>query len=157
MLCALLLATPSVPRATLTPSSSMRGTGAKPLASFMLLAGLQATVAPRRASTCRSSSSHHTQWAARTGESNTPHFSKKRAGVRPPWRCLHSSCSRLVSERCTWTIAPRSRAMRATSRQTGSLLVYSAWMHMSALMRPSAAPFQTANRRSSAAHSLVAW
>ena len=69
-------AMPSVPRHTLTPRSSIFGTGANPLPSFMFDAGFAATNTPRAASTSMSPSSTHTQCAAVTGTSNRPRLSK---------------------------------------------------------------------------------
>ena len=55
---------PSVPSATLTPSSIARAIRAKPLPSFMLLVGLWTSETPFSAMIRKSSSVHHTQCAA---------------------------------------------------------------------------------------------
>ena len=68
----LLEATPSVPRATFTPASSRRGTGATPEASFRLDTGLWTAVTPRRTMPSMSSRLTHTQWAARPPFCHTP-------------------------------------------------------------------------------------
>ena len=52
----LLLAAPSVPRPTATPAARYFGTGAAPLASFMLLSGLCAMPTARRFRIAMSSS-----------------------------------------------------------------------------------------------------
>ena len=57
-------AVPSVPSATFTPSSRARTTRAKPLPSFRLLVGLWTSDTSRSAMMRKSSSVHHTQWAA---------------------------------------------------------------------------------------------
>ena len=57
----LLLAAPSVPRATFSPRSSISGTGAKPLPSFRLLVGLWMGLTPWVLRMSRSPWVHHTQ------------------------------------------------------------------------------------------------
>ena len=51
-----MLAAPSVPRPSATPAARYSGTGAVPLASFMLLSGLCETPTPRAFSIAMSSS-----------------------------------------------------------------------------------------------------
>ena len=94
----LLLEAPSVPRATLTPAWSILHTGAKPLANFMLLAGLCTAHTPFSARMAMSSSSTWTQWAARVGLSNRPRSRKYRTGLTP-WRWRQPSTSPWVSDR----------------------------------------------------------
>ena len=60
----LLLAAPSVPRPSATPAARYFGTGAVPLASFMLLSGLCETPTPRRFRIAMSSSFTQTPCAA---------------------------------------------------------------------------------------------
>jgi hypothetical protein len=67
-----LLAGPSSPSPTVTPSRSSRGTGATPEARIMLDTGLCATATPWRRSSAKSVSSSQTQCAATTWASSSP-------------------------------------------------------------------------------------
>ena len=123
------------------PRSSMRGTGAKPLASFMFDTGFVATVTPRSARMSKSSPSIQVQCAAVVGTSNSPRLSKYCTGVMPLWRSLHSSCSERVSETCTCMRTPASFAASASVRTDTGFVVYSACTLKSTMTRPPSAPW----------------
>jgi len=94
----LLLAQPSVPRATVTPAACRAGTGAMPEASFMLLSGLWTAFAPARAIISMSGSSSQTQWKASRLASSRPVSRRNRTGLQPSF-VVSSSRSDLVSSR----------------------------------------------------------
>ena len=74
---------PSVATVTVTPSRSIRATGATPLEIFMLLCGLCDTVTPRAARTAMSSSVTWTQCAPIVRGVSTPSRSRWPTGVAP--------------------------------------------------------------------------
>ena len=80
----LLLAAPSVPRPSLAPAARYAGTGAVPLASFMLLSGLCDTPTPCVTSVAMSSGDTQTPCAARTcGPVQKLNDSSHAVGLRP--------------------------------------------------------------------------
>ena len=134
----LLLAAPSVPMPTRMPRSRQRAMLAMPDPSLRLLEGQCATVTPLSAKMSRSDSSTQTQCAAVVGLSNRPQSARKAAGVLPPRRALHSSCSLRVSEMCTCMRMPFPAHHSASSRTArSSRVVYSACRLASATSLPS--------------------
>ena len=94
----------------------------------MFEAGLAAANTPFSTMRSKSAGSHHVQWAAVVGTSSTPMLAKYWRGVRPSWRCLHSSCSLFVSEACRCMRRPFSFTTAAISLHVCGFDVYSAWM-----------------------------
>ena len=114
----LLLAAPSVPRATLTPAATSRPTGQKPEASFRFDSGQWTTLAPARANSSTSSSSTWVMWTAtRVGESR-PSPSSRSMG-RVPCRLSPMSISSRVSWTCMW-MGISSSSARVRTRFRGS-------------------------------------
>ena len=136
----LLLATLSVPMATLTPFSKSRGTLHTPLANFRLLTGLQATVTPLFLNMSISSSVTQTQWAAVVGVSKSPNSSRYAAGVFP-LLSIHPSCSNTVSDRWRCILAPISFVYSAKALPVPGSEVYSPWRLISTRILPLPAPW----------------
>ena len=127
MLSALLLAGPSVPMARGIFRRRNSLTGAMPLASFAFEAGHVTAYRPRRAKMSMSVSSSHTQWNPPPPCSKSPFSSKSCVGVRP-WRSMHSSTSRFVSELCVKNGSLYSSTSIFMNMSRSGFAVYSAWM-----------------------------
>ena len=107
-------------------ASSIGGTGAKPLPSFMFDAGFAAANTPRRAMHLEvgSSLTATRQCAAVVGHvQHAPGSRSSCTGVRPPWRSLHSSCCSSASPTrapARAGPAPSRTAARSVPRPAGS-------------------------------------
>ena len=144
----LLLAAPSVPRATVRPAFIAFTTGAAPLASFMLLSGLCDNATPCVFRIAMSASVRCTPCAATAGVSQNPRESKYAAGER--WCfAIDSTTSSRVSARCVSSGTPNVRARSRVAFSVSASTVYIEWAATVATTRGS--PLNACMKRSARA------